>query len=63
MRRAVAGITLASREIANGNHDLGWHTESQASRLQQTAASIEQITGSVHGQAERVTQAVRILRG
>ncbi len=38
VRREVEGITLASSEIAKGNHDLGNRTESQASNLQQTAA-------------------------
>ena len=52
VRREVEGITLASREIANGNHDLGNRTESQASNLQQTAASMEQITGTIRQTAD-----------
>ncbi len=57
VRREVEGITLASREIANGNHDLGSRTESQASSLQQTAASIEQITGTIRQTADTAQQA------
>ncbi|MBP6902635.1 MAG: PAS domain-containing protein [Burkholderiaceae bacterium] len=52
VRREVEGITLASGEIAKGNHDLGTRTESQASNLQQTAASLEQITGTIRQTAE-----------
>jgi len=52
VRREVEGITLASREIAHGNHDLGNRTESQASNLQQTAASMEQITGTIRQTAD-----------
>jgi len=52
VRREVEGITLASREIAKGNHDLGNRTESQASNLQQTAASMEQITGTIRQTAD-----------
>jgi len=52
VRREVEGITLASSEIAKGNHDLGNRTESQASNLQQTAASMEQITGTLRQTAD-----------
>jgi len=62
VRREVEGITLASREIANGNHDLGDRTESQASNLQQTAASMEQITGAIRQTAE-TAQAAATLAG
>ena len=52
VRREVEGITLASREIATGNNDLGSRTESQANSLQQTAASMEQITGTIRQTAD-----------
>ena len=52
VRREMEGITLASAEIAKGNHDLGTRTESQASNLQQTASSMEQITGTIRQTAE-----------
>lgn len=48
----VQGMTLASQEIAGGNHDLGRRTETQAGNLQQTAASVEQITGTVQQTAK-----------
>ncbi|PWF47831.1 methyl-accepting chemotaxis protein [Massilia glaciei] len=40
-------VDLASREIAAGNNDLSGRTECQASALQQTAASMEELTGVV----------------
>lgn len=52
VRREMEGITLASAEIAKGNHDLGTRTESQASNLQQTASSMEQITGTIRQTAD-----------
>jgi methyl-accepting chemotaxis protein len=60
VRREVEGITLASSEIAKGNHDLGTRTESQASNLQQTAASMEQITGTIRPTAETAGQAAQM---
>jgi aerotaxis receptor len=52
VRREVEGITLASKEIALGNADLGSRTEAQASNLQQTAASMEEITGTIRQTAD-----------
>ena len=40
-------IATATSEIANGNMDLSYRTELQASSLQQTAASMEQLTATV----------------
>ena len=40
-------VDLAAREIAAGNLDLSSRTERQASALQQTAASMEELTGVV----------------
>jgi len=60
VRREVEGITLASSEIAKGNHDLGQRTESQASNLQQTAASMEQITGTIRQTADTAVAAARM---
>ena len=50
-------ITTASREIAQGNHDLSSRTEQQASSLQQTAASMEQMTSAVKQNADAAKQA------
>ena len=60
VRREMEGITLASAEIAKGNHDLGTRTESQASSLQQTASSMEQMTGSIRQTAETAQTAANL---
>jgi aerotaxis receptor len=60
VRREVEGITLASSEIAKGNHDLGTRTEAQASNLQQTAASMEQITGTIRQTADTAQAAAQM---
>ena len=60
VRREMEGITLASAEIAKGNHDLGTRTESQASNLQQTASAMEQITGTIRQTAETAQTAASL---
>ena len=47
VRRATDGLELATREIAEGNQDLSRRTEAQASSLQQTAASMEEMTSAL----------------
>lgn len=51
-RREMDGVRHAVREIAMGNADLSSRTESQASNLEQTAASMEQINGTVTQSAD-----------
>lgn len=46
----------ATGEIAQGNLDLSQRTEAQASNLEQTAASMEEITGTVRQSAESADQ-------
>ncbi len=60
VRREVEGITLASSEIAKGNHDLSTRTEPQASNLQQTAASMEQITDTIRQTADTAVAAAQM---
>jgi aerotaxis receptor len=50
-------ISVATGEIATGNLDLSGRTESQASSLQQTAASMEQLTSTVQQSAANVANA------
>jgi methyl-accepting chemotaxis protein len=57
---AAASIQVASSEIASGNLDLSQRTETQASNLQQTAASMEQLTGTVRQSADTAVQATRL---
>ncbi len=57
VRSGVDSITTASAEIAAGNLDLSQRTEEQASSLQQTAAAMEQLTGTVAQSADKARQA------
>jgi len=50
-------IERATDEIASGNMDLSGRTESQASSLQQTAASMEQLNSTVRQSATNVEDA------
>ena len=51
VRHEVAGVQVASSEIASGNQDLSSRTEAQASSLEQTAASMEELTSTVEQSA------------
>ncbi|KQO20513.1 hypothetical protein ASF11_25145 [Acidovorax sp. Leaf76] len=57
VRDGTEHIASASREIALGNHDLSGRTESQASALAQTAASMEEMTSNVKQNADNARQA------
>ena len=57
VRETVAGVNIASEEIANGNLDLSSRTESQAGALQQTASSIEQFASAVQSNARSTHEA------
>jgi aerotaxis receptor len=57
VRTQVEGIHHASQEISQGSLDLSQRTESQASNLQQTAAALEQITGTIRSNAAAAEQA------
>src|SRR5262249_42720401 len=47
VRSSSDSIATGSSQIATGNADLSHRTETQASNLQQTAASMEQLTSTV----------------
>ncbi|HEX8603535.1 MAG TPA: methyl-accepting chemotaxis protein, partial [Pseudoduganella sp.] len=53
-------IEQATSEIASGNMDLSGRTESQASSLQETAASMEQLNSTVRQSATNVVDADRL---
>jgi methyl-accepting chemotaxis protein len=56
--RSVAGsIATAAQEIASGNVDLSARTEKQASSLEQTAASMTQLTETVKRNADNAREA------
>jgi methyl-accepting chemotaxis protein len=57
VRAGVETVTDASREIARGNADLSSRTEQRAGSLQETAASMEQMTAIVRQNADASQQA------
>jgi aerotaxis receptor len=52
----INGFSRTAAEIASGSMDLSARTESQASSLQQTAASMEQLSGTVQHTANAALQ-------
>jgi methyl-accepting chemotaxis protein len=61
IRRAGTTITQEAGEIAQGNVALSQRTESQASSLQQTAASMHTLTGTVRENADHALQANQLV--
>ena len=57
VRGNAQSVATASAQIAQGNLDLSQRTELQASALQQTAASMEQLTATVRHNADNARQA------
>lgn len=57
VREASQMVAHAAKEIASGNMDLSSRTETQASNLQQTTATIEQLSTAVRLSAEHAEQA------
>jgi aerotaxis receptor len=53
-------IGLATQEIATGNMDLSNRTETQASALEETAATMEEMSGTVQHNAQNTAQANRL---
>ncbi len=56
----VRHVQTASNEIAQGNDDLSARTEQAATNVQETAASMTQMTATVKSNAETATQANQI---
>ena len=57
MGRAAADVRVGAEEISRGNLDLSQRTEQQASSLEETAASMQQMTAIVKNNAENAAQA------
>jgi methyl-accepting chemotaxis protein len=57
VRGGTDTIALASQEISAGNLDLSGRTEQQASALEETAASMEELTTTVRNNADNARQA------
>jgi methyl-accepting chemotaxis protein len=62
IRGSADTIATASSQIAVGNLDLSTRTESQASSLEETAASMEQLTVAVRQNADNALQANRLVQ-
>ncbi|QGZ40899.1 methyl-accepting chemotaxis sensory transducer with TarH sensor [Pseudoduganella flava] len=61
VRNGAQAIGTAANEVATGNLDLSSRTESQASSLQQTAATMEELTSTVQTTAENTLQAKELV--
>ncbi len=61
IRRVGTTITQAAGEIAQGNAALSERTEAQANSLQQTAASMQALTGAVRENAGHAVQANQLV--
>ncbi len=59
-REEAEQIEIAIGEIAAGNHDMSNRTDSQASSLQETAASMDQITSTVRANAQSARRAAQL---
>lgn len=57
VRHGADNIQTGANEIASGNADLSHRTETQASNLQQTAASMEELSATVTNNADTARQA------
>ena len=62
VRDNANSVAVASSEIAQGNADLSTRTEQQASSLQQTAATMCELGGTVRNNAEHARQATTMAR-
>jgi methyl-accepting chemotaxis protein len=57
VRQGSESVSMASAEIAEGNHDLSARTESQASALQTTSSSMDALNATVKQNADNARQA------
>jgi methyl-accepting chemotaxis protein len=63
VRGNAESVATASSEIAQGNQDLSRRTELQASALQQTAATMDQLGATVRNNADNARQANQLALG
>ncbi|WP_194270092.1 methyl-accepting chemotaxis protein [Candidatus Methylospira mobilis] len=63
IKEATAAINDAALEISRGNNDLSGRTRAQASSLEQTTASMAQMTLTVQRNAENARQANQLAAG
>ncbi|KWR89054.1 methyl-accepting chemotaxis protein [Cupriavidus sp. IDO] len=60
IRNGSESIKIATRDIEAGNQDLSRRTEMAAGNLEETAAALSELTGSVSRSAEATVQATRL---
>jgi methyl-accepting chemotaxis protein len=63
VRTNAEGVAVASSQIAQGNLDLSQRTEHQASALQETAASMDELGSTVRHNADNASQADQLAQG
>jgi len=63
VRGNAESVATASSEIAHGNLDLSQRTETQAAALQQTAATMDQLSSTVRHNADNASQANQLASG
>ncbi len=59
VRREVDGFGAAATDIARGSHDLSERTETQASNLEETSATMDQLASALQGTSDSVHEVVR----
>ena len=63
VRQGSESVAISSAQIAQGNQDLSGRTEHQASSLQQTAATMEELGSTVRNNADSARQANQLALG
>jgi methyl-accepting chemotaxis protein len=63
VRNGADGVATASAQIAEGNQDLSSRTEEQASALQQTSATMTELSTTVRSNSDNAQQANQLARG
>ncbi len=63
VRSNAEGVATASSEIASGNLNLSQRTEQQAAALQETAATMDQLSATVRNNADNAKQASQLASG
>jgi len=63
IQEVSGAINVAAGEIASGNNDLSRRTEQQAANLEETAASMEELTTTVRTNAGHADQANQLVLG
>ena len=63
VRSNAESVATASAQIAQGNQDLSGRTEQQASALQQTAATMDELGSTVRNNADNAKQANQLALG